>query len=147
MKSGIVEEFGLLWQSGPSPDVFAFLSEHPQATDADILAVVLRDQKCRWATDDPIKVEGYIAQIPWMATDPQAKLELAIGGYRARLNSETGAVRIASKDCSLTKIETRGKHGTRCVHRRTYNTVQISTTINQSSRPHADQPWHGFCSF
>ena len=56
---------------------------------AQKLAVVLEDQKHRWQTDSPLKVEDYLTNLPDLAADPRIKIELAVGEYQARQDGDT----------------------------------------------------------
>ncbi|HZL87244.1 MAG TPA: protein kinase, partial [Pirellulaceae bacterium] len=79
-----------LWQSGEStPDVFAFLNEHAGASAAEAVDVIVADQRSRWRTSQPLRVEDYLAKLPSLALDRPARLALAIGEFQARLASGT----------------------------------------------------------
>jgi serine/threonine protein kinase len=70
--------------SPATPDVFAFLAEHPHATPQEQLEVALVDQFHRWKNDAPRPVGEYCERLPPLGADPQLKLELAVEefGYR-----------------------------------------------------------------
>ncbi len=86
----MIHEFERLWVTGNEPpDVFAFLRKYPDLKASQRLAVLLADQQQRWKTDAPLKVEDYFAELPDLAIDPQVKLELAIGEFRARQDTDT----------------------------------------------------------
>ena len=90
MQPEVAKQFEALWESGDSPpDVFAFLQQHHGSDASDILAVLLQDQRHRWQTDQPLKVEDYLAQFPDLADDPDCKLNLAVGEFQARQNGES----------------------------------------------------------
>ncbi len=90
MQPDLAKQFGELWESSDSPpDVFAFLELHEGSSGSDILAVLLQDQRCRWQTAQPLKVEDYLQQFPGFAADRDYKLNLAVGEFRARQNSAT----------------------------------------------------------
>ncbi|MDA1166238.1 MAG: SUMF1/EgtB/PvdO family nonheme iron enzyme, partial [Planctomycetota bacterium] len=79
------QQFEALWESSDSPpDVFSFFQQHNGAADEDVLAVLLADQNLRWITDQPLKVEEYLARLPELADDPDIKLQLAVGEFQAR---------------------------------------------------------------
>ncbi len=84
------DQFQALWKADESaPDVFAFLEQH-NGLDRDAkLAVLQVDQKHRWKTDQPLKVEDYLARLPDFASDSECKLELAVGEFQARQNGAT----------------------------------------------------------
>ncbi|MDA0285200.1 MAG: serine/threonine-protein kinase, partial [Planctomycetota bacterium] len=84
------QQFEALWESSDSPpDVFSFFQQHNGAADEDVLAVLLADQNLRWITDQPLKVEEYLARLPELADDPDIKLQLAVGEFQARQAAET----------------------------------------------------------
>ena len=90
MQPEVAKQFEALWESSDSPpDVFAFLQQHNGSDASDILAVLLQDQRHRWQTDQPLKVEDYLAHFPDLADDPDCKLNLAVGEFQARQNGET----------------------------------------------------------
>ena len=84
-----LEEFNSLWQSGGTPDVFEFLSQHPSLPLAERLQVVLGDQKQRWQTGSPLLVEDYLGQLPDLATDSSCKIQLATGEFEARQDTDS----------------------------------------------------------
>ncbi len=47
------------------------------------------DQQHRWKTDQPLKVEDYLARLPDLAADSDCKVELAVGEFQARQNGNT----------------------------------------------------------
>jgi serine/threonine protein kinase len=81
----LATRFEDLWRlPGAAPDVFAFLEQHPGASPAEQLAVVLVDQFHQWRRGRQRTVEEYCSRLPALAADPQWKLELAVEefGYR-----------------------------------------------------------------
>ena len=89
-EAGLADDYAALWESNDSaPDVFAYLEQHSEASVPEKLAVLIRDQQCRWQTDQPLKVEDYLVRLPELTTDQQVKLELAVGEFRARQDSDT----------------------------------------------------------
>jgi hypothetical protein len=81
---GLVDDFADLWQAGATvPDVWTFLRGHPQANTADVLDVLLDDQWRRHEAGCPRTVEAYLAAAPALAADPERKLDLVYGDYRA----------------------------------------------------------------
>ncbi len=90
MPHELAKQFEALWESSDSPpDVFAFLEQHNGSDSTGILAILLTDQQHRWQTDSPFKVEDYLARIPNLASDPDIKLQLAVGEFQARQNGDT----------------------------------------------------------
>ena len=90
MEAGLISKFEPLWDSGDGPpDVFAFLSKHADSKPSEVIAVLLHDQQHRWQTDAPLKVEDYLARLPDLASDPDCKLQLAVGEFQNRLNGDT----------------------------------------------------------
>jgi eukaryotic-like serine/threonine-protein kinase len=89
MHVALASDFAALWESNASPpDVFAFLRQHAAAS-YETLNVLLYDQQRRWQTEQPLRVEDYLAQLTDLATDPDLKLQLAVGEFQARQNAET----------------------------------------------------------
>jgi len=85
----IVQAFEQLWNSDTSqPDVFAFLRQHGVTQSDQLLAIVLADQQRRWLNDKPLQVEDYLAGISVLPHDVDWKLQLAIGEFQARRNTE-----------------------------------------------------------
>ena len=76
-----------IWAS--PPDVFAFLNQGSHFEASEKLAVLMLDQQQRWKTSHPLKVEDYLDNISDLASDPQNKLQLAVGEFQARQNSGT----------------------------------------------------------
>ena len=90
MNVELTEQFAALWDSGDSPpDLFSFLEQHDASADADVVAVVLLDQKRRWKTDSPLMVEDYLSGVSGLAGQPGIQLELAVGEFRARQALDT----------------------------------------------------------
>lgn len=84
------DQYRALWEPGnPPPDVFAFLAQCGDLNPAQQLAVLLADQPRRWQTDRALTVEEYLARLPDLAGDPDIKLQLAVGEFQARQNSDT----------------------------------------------------------
>ncbi len=88
MQTEMGKQFGALWETSDSPPgLLAFLEQHNGSDAADKLAVLLQDQQHRWQTDNPLKVEQYFASLPDLANDPDMKLQLAVGEFQARQDS------------------------------------------------------------
>lgn len=89
MQPEIAKQFEALWESSNSPpDVFAFLQQFDSLDPSDILQILLRDQQHRWRTDKPLQVEDYLVGIPAMAQNADRRLQLAVGEFQARHNSQ-----------------------------------------------------------
>ncbi len=88
MPPDVVNEFAAQWTAkGDPPDVFSFLRQHQPIEPASILEVLVLDQKSRWQTAQPLRVEEYLAEFPAIASDKRAKLRLAVGEFEARQQS------------------------------------------------------------
>ena len=80
----IAESYEALWHEGlPAPDPWTFLSSHPDATPGEVVDVLLSDQQRRYEAGCPFPVEHYLAGSPTLAADPERKLDLVYGDYRA----------------------------------------------------------------
>ncbi len=78
-------QFEALWESSNSPpDVFEFLDHHNDSDASARLAVVLLDQRRRWQTKEPLRVEDYLGRVPDLASHLEFKLELVLGEFFAR---------------------------------------------------------------
>lgn len=85
MIPNLPQQLAELWESSESPpDVFEFLQQHKGVAGDDVLAVLLTDQNRRWKTEAPHKVEDYLERLPDLSSDPAAKLQLAVGEFKAR---------------------------------------------------------------
>ncbi len=90
MQPEVAKQFEALWESSKTPpDVFAFVQQHNGLDASDILAILLQDQRHRWQTDQPLKVEDYLAHFADLADDADCKLNLAAGEFQARQNGES----------------------------------------------------------
>ena len=82
-------QFRSLWSSSPSPpDVFHFLSEHQLENAEHWLTILQIDQKFRWQTSQPLFVEDYLAALPNLPAGVDWKLQLAIGEFEARQETD-----------------------------------------------------------
>jgi hypothetical protein len=80
----LADQYAALWQSElAAPDVWAFLRGHPGATAAAVAEVLLADQWRRYEAWRPRPIEEYLAGTPALEADPQRKLDLVHGDYRA----------------------------------------------------------------
>ncbi|MDG2129937.1 MAG: hypothetical protein P8K08_18205, partial [Fuerstiella sp.] len=85
----LAQEFEQLWDSGDTPpDVLGFLQQQKSVDSGQWLAVLLSDQKRRWLTDGPLRVEDYLAGLPDLPEDVDWKLQLAVGEFEARRDTE-----------------------------------------------------------
>jgi len=86
----LADQYKMLWEDRDSlPDVFRFIEQHADSGPSQKLAVLLQDQKLRWQTERPLRVEDYLAGIPDFASDTDIKLTLAVGEFQARRDGET----------------------------------------------------------
>ena len=83
----LAAQFAAIWESGDFPNVFAFLEDVSAPTPQDKLAVLLIDQYHRWRAKRPLSVEEYLEAIPDLASDQDAKIELAVGEFNAQCES------------------------------------------------------------
>lgn len=89
MQVSLASEFAAEWASSKiPPDVFGYL-QNRAATASEKLSVLLVDQKHRWKTNQPHKVEDYLARFTDLSSDPEIKLQLALGEFQARKNGDT----------------------------------------------------------
>ena len=80
MQGDLLNKFDQLWQAAERPPhVFTFLREHEDSGSAQILDVLLKDQKFRWQSDAPLKVEDYLSALPAMSFHDEARLRLILG--------------------------------------------------------------------
>ena len=64
MTWNLAQQLESLWESVDSPpDIFGFLAEASASTD-EVVSVVLTDQRLRWKTDTPLRVDDYLEQLP-----------------------------------------------------------------------------------
>ena len=87
----LVESYERLWnESADPPDIEEFLSNAQIDLDAvpakSLLPVILLDQKKRWSAGKPIKVEQYVAKLPFLKDDAAGKAELLLGELIAHGN-------------------------------------------------------------
>lgn len=89
MQGDLLSQFEQLWESADHPpNVFTFLRDHKNPEAAHILKVLLADQKFRWQSGDPLKVEDYLAELPEVKSDDESRLKLLLGEFGNR--SELG---------------------------------------------------------
>lgn len=80
-----VDRFAQLWHESQSPpDVDEFLDGLTDLSPREIADVLLVDQSCRWRAGCPIPAEKYLEAWPQVAAEPELKIDLVYGEYRAR---------------------------------------------------------------
>jgi serine/threonine protein kinase len=80
----LADRFAALWENpADPPDVIAFLRGHPGAEPRERADVLLIDQYHRAAAGCLVPVEDYLHAFPEVAADPELKLDLVYGEYRA----------------------------------------------------------------
>lgn len=93
MGSELAELWLAQWQAWHSPqaapDLGRFLAERTTAKTADKLSVLLQDQRFRWRTPQPLRVEDYLQQVPELREDDDRLMELVIGEFQSRLAGDT----------------------------------------------------------
>lgn len=77
----IAKVYASLWRDLPvtPPDVYQFLREHSSAPAEDCLAALHSDQKHRWRTEHPLRVEEYLARLSELPDGIDWRLQLATG--------------------------------------------------------------------
>lgn len=81
----ISNQLNKIWvKSSTPPDIFQFLSEWENLTEADVVSTILVDQGHRWKTPLPIKVEGYLTELSKRTLSRESCLDLILGEFRAR---------------------------------------------------------------
>ena len=84
----LVRRFAELWGNGEAmPDVFEFLTQHPDASPRDCADVVLMDQGWRFDRHCALPVEEYLTRLPQIAADEQLALELIVEEFSLRQNA------------------------------------------------------------
>ncbi|HEY2253302.1 MAG TPA: serine/threonine-protein kinase, partial [Planctomycetaceae bacterium] len=73
------DELRRLWQSGPPPDLDAFLAAAGPLSSASLFAVMRVDQRGRWAVGQPLPAERYLAQYPQLLADQETALDFIYG--------------------------------------------------------------------
>ena len=91
-EGSLAREFSKLWTSGPSgPDVFAFLSAHPEISDDLRLDVLLVDQHERWTRRSPLPLRVYLSAFPEIAARGEMVRAL-VDGERAQRRRNLGVL-------------------------------------------------------
>jgi len=79
------QRFSKLWESGISfPDVFAFLSSHPNVPNTDRLDVLLVDQRQRWQRGQALPLRIYLSAFPDIAAQGEMVRALVDGERHER---------------------------------------------------------------
>ncbi len=82
-------ELNALWLSAEAaPDIFSFIRRAELQDPWQVLAILQLDQKHRWRTSQPLMVEDYIVGLQLLSPEIHWKLELAIGEFEARQNTD-----------------------------------------------------------
>jgi serine/threonine protein kinase len=80
--------YAALWDRQEAmSDPKVFLASHPGATARDVADILLVDQAGRWRRGCGRPVEEYLSVFPPVALDPELRLDLVYGEYRARAGS------------------------------------------------------------
>jgi serine/threonine protein kinase len=83
------ERYSACWaESGPDQTAAAFLAGHVGAPLTEQLDVLLLDQLLRWRSGSPKRVEEYVAEHPTLTGDPEFRLMLIQGEFRALLERD-----------------------------------------------------------
>jgi serine/threonine protein kinase len=84
----LAERYSKLWDTGLSlPDVFAFLSSHPQVANIDRLDVLLVDQQERWRRGQALPIRVYLSAFPELAARGEMVRALVDGDRQERRRS------------------------------------------------------------
>ncbi|MEZ6132650.1 MAG: protein kinase [Planctomycetaceae bacterium] len=90
MTGSAAREFESQWTAATEPpDVFTFLATQDLSATQEKLAVILRDQQCRWRNAVPLLVEDYLKRLPELSQDPDARLRLILSEYELRTKHAT----------------------------------------------------------
>jgi serine/threonine protein kinase len=81
----LARRFSEIWDSSiSSPDVFAFLSSHPNVSDAERLEVLLVDQRQRWRRGQALPLRIYLSAFPSIAAQSEMVRALVDGERHER---------------------------------------------------------------
>ncbi len=100
MTDRLADRFSQLWADGVStPDVFAFLSSHPDVLSVDRLEVLLVDQEQRWRRGKALPLRIYLSAFSDIAANGELVRALVDGDRRERRRAagrhDGAALRIA----------------------------------------------------
>lgn len=73
------EEYDRLWQTGPLPDLADFVARAGTLSSAQLVAILLVDQRARWNLGEQVLAETYLAEYPRLADDPELQEDLIYG--------------------------------------------------------------------
>ena len=109
----LAEALRALWKAGgSSPDVFAFLAAHPEATTRDRLEVILIDQKYQTRKGRERSVSDYVAALPDPVDVPEILTQLTQGESQTPhleenpVDSETTAPPLESSSLTMSRDAT-----------------------------------------
>jgi WD40 repeat protein len=83
-RAGLAEQLWQLWRLGEAPDVRDFLRTAGELSPAERAAVLLTDQRERWAAGERRPAEWYLALYPEAVADAEYAVELIYGEYLLR---------------------------------------------------------------
>ncbi len=84
----VVQRFEQFWaDSADVPDIFLLLPQLGPLDPDQLLAVLLVDQQRRWKTENPLRVEDYLAGLPTLNGKAEWTQKLVIGEFDARRNA------------------------------------------------------------
>jgi serine/threonine protein kinase len=96
MNERLAVSYSKLWESGLSlPDVFAFLSSHPEVPNIDRLDVLLVDQQERWRRGQSLPLRIYLSAFPDIAARGEMVRAL-VDGERHERRRSTGQSEIST---------------------------------------------------
>src|SRR4051812_40932222 len=70
------DRYRQLWQTGPPPDLDAFLAQTGPVAPLELASILRVDQAMRWANGSATPVEDYLRRFPSAADDTEAALDL-----------------------------------------------------------------------
>lgn len=84
----LAQKYNKLWEVSPTaPNLLEFLKDNNVA-EAEILPVLLEDQRQRWNTKSPWKAEEYLVILPEpLAQSYNVRFQLVVGEFRARMRA------------------------------------------------------------
>jgi serine/threonine protein kinase len=101
----LAEHFQALWEAGgSSPDVFAFLASHPEATVHERLEVILVDQRYQQRQGRRKSVRDYLAALPEPIDLPGTLSQLAQGSIATELLTTADAARLVSEELGSVEL-------------------------------------------
>lgn len=86
--ASLAARFSCLWEAAESPpELQSFVAQQGQLSTRELADVVLVDQLNRWRKGTPTRAEAYFDEWPELSNDPETRLDLVYGEFRARLRS------------------------------------------------------------